>query len=155
MTMSNSALSRISMTLPERTLNELDRMVAARGFESRSQAISDILHQSIVEHRREVGDAVMAGVITLLYSRATTGLQKTLADLQAHYIDEVISSLHIQLQDRQIMEVMLVQGPACKLQEISNAMGSCRGIVSSRMHLMAAQLPPIHPFKAAKKRKKK
>ena len=94
--MSNSALSRISMTLPERTLNELDRMVAARGFESRSQAISDILHQSIVEHRREVGDAVMAGVITLLYSRATTGLQKTLADLQAHYIDEVISSLHIQ-----------------------------------------------------------
>lgn len=97
----------------------------------------------------------MAGVITLLYSRATSGLQKTLADLQAHYIDEVISSLHIQLQDRQIMEVMLIQGPACKLQEISNAMGSCRGIVSSRMHLMAAQLPPIHPLKAAKKRKKK
>ena len=153
--MSNSVLSRISMTLPERTLTALDRMVAVRGFESRSQAISDILHQSIVEHQRELGDAVMAGVITLLYSRATAGLQKTLADLQAHYIDEVISSLHIQLQDRQIMEVMLVQGPASKLQEISNAMGACRGIISSRMHLMAAQLPPIHPFKGAKSRKKK
>ena len=41
--MSNSALSRISMTLPERTLTALDHMVAARGFESRSQAISDIM----------------------------------------------------------------------------------------------------------------
>jgi len=155
MTMSSSALSRISMTLPKRTLSELDRMVCARGFESRSQAISDILHQSIVEHQRELGDAVMAGVITLLYSRTTPGLQKILADLQAHHIDEVISSLHIQLADRQIMEVLLVQGPACQLQVISNAMGSCRGVISSRMHLMAAQLPPIHPFKPARKRKKK
>lgn len=153
--MSSSALTRISMTLPQRTLSELDRMVSARGFESRSAAISDILHKSIVEHQGELGDAVMSGVITLLYSRATPGLQKVLADLQAHYIDEVISSLHIQLQDRQIMEVMLVQGPACKLQEISNAMGACRGVISSRMHLMAAQLPPIHPFKARKPRKKK
>lgn len=151
--MSSSGLTRISMTLPERTLSELDRMVAARGFESRSAAISDILHQSIVEHQRELGDAVMSGVITLLYSRTTSGLQKLLADLQAHYIDEVISSLHIQLQDRQIMEVMLVQGPACKLQEISNAMGACRGVISSRMHLMAAQLPPIHPFKKPRKKK--
>jgi CopG family nickel-responsive transcriptional regulator len=153
--MSNSALSRISMTLPERTLNELDRMVAARGFESRSQAISDILHQSIVEHQRELGDAVMAGVITLLYRSSVPGLQKTLADLQAVHIDEVISSLHVQLKDRQIMEVILVQGPASKLQTISNAMGSCRGVISSRMHLVAAQLPPIHPFKPARARKKK
>jgi CopG family nickel-responsive transcriptional regulator len=143
------------MTLPERTLSELDRMVAARGFESRSQAISDILHQSIVEHQRELGDAVMAGVITLLYSRNTPGLQKLLADLQARHIDEVISSLHIQLHDRQIMEVILVQGPAGRLQDISNAMGACRGVISSRMHLMAALIPQIHPFKSRKTRKKK
>ncbi|HKX65480.1 MAG TPA: CopG family ribbon-helix-helix protein [Rhizomicrobium sp.] len=153
--MSSSALSRISMTLPERTLSELDRMVAARGFESRSQAIGDILHQSIVEHQRELGDAVMAGVITLLYSRKTPGLQKMLADLQAHHIDEVISSLHIQLKDRQIMEVILVQGPASKLQVISNAMGACRGVVSSHMHLMAALIPQIHPFKGRRVRRKK
>lgn len=153
--MSNSALSRISMTLPERTLSELDRMVAARGFESRSQAIGDILHQSIVEHQRELGDAVMAGVITLLYRSSVPGLQKTLADLQAFHIDEVISSLHVQLKDRQIMEVILVQGPATKLQVISNAMGACRGVISSRMHLTAALIPQIHPFKSRKPGRKK
>ena len=151
--MSNSGLSRISMTLPQRTLSELDLMVAARGFESRSQVISDVLHQSIVEHQRELGDAVMAGVITLLYRRSVPGLQQTLADLQAHHINEVISSLHVQLQDRQIMEVILVQGPASKLQAVSNALGSARGMVSSRMHLMAAVIPPIHPFKKARKKK--
>jgi len=153
--MSNSDLSRISMTLPERTLSELDRMVAARGFDSRSQAISDILHQSIVAHQRELGNAVMAGVITLLYRSSTPGLQQMLADLQARHIDEVISSLHIQLQNRQIMEVILVQGPAAKLQTICNEMGACRGVASSHMHLMAALIPQIHPFKSRKTRKKK
>jgi len=153
--MSNSALSRISMTLPERTLGELDRMVRARGFESRSQAIGDILHQSIVAHQRELGNAVMAGVITLLYRSSTPGLQQTLADLQASHIDEVISSLHIQLQNRQIMEVILVQGPAAKLQAICNAMGACRGVLSSHMHLMAALIPQIYPFKTRKTRKAK
>jgi CopG family nickel-responsive transcriptional regulator len=151
--MSNSDLSRISMTLPAPTLRELDRMVAARGFESRSHAISDILHRSITAHHGERDNTVMAGVVTLLYRSNTPGLQKMLADLQAYHIDEVISSLHIQLQDRQIMEVILVQGPAVRLQAIADAMGACRGVVSSHMHLMAALIPQIHPFKSRKPRK--
>lgn len=141
-------VSRISMSLPEELLIELDRMVGERGFASRSQAIADILHRSLVEHKRELGDEVMVGIVTLFYDNSVTGLQKQLADLQFQYIAEVITSLHVHLMHNQTMEVVLVQGPARKLQAIADDMITRRGIISGRMQLIAAVIPPLHPFTA-------
>ena len=139
-------VSRISISLPEELLSELDSMVGDRGFASRSQAINDMLHKSLLEHRRQLGDDVMVGIITLYYKNAVPGLQKQLADLQARHIDEVISSLHIHLAHNQTMEVILVQGPARKLQDIANEMTTRRGVISGTMQLIAALIPPIHPL---------
>ena len=141
-----SPVARISVSLPEELLTALDDMVAARGFESRSQAISEMINQQLVEHRRELGNEVMVGTITLLYDRSVRGLQKQLADLQCAHIDEVISSLHVHLMGQQMMEVILVQGPADKLQGIANSMITQRGVVSGRLQLMAATMPPLHPL---------
>ncbi|HET7851956.1 MAG TPA: nickel-responsive transcriptional regulator NikR [Methyloceanibacter sp.] len=139
-------VSRISISLPERLLADLDRMVKQRGFESRSQAVNEILHQALLEHKNDVGDDVMVGIIALFYNNAVPGLQKQLADLQVRYIDEVISSLHVHLMHNKTMEVVLVQGPARALQLIADEMTSRRGVISGKMHLVAALIPQVHPF---------
>jgi CopG family nickel-responsive transcriptional regulator len=134
------------MSLPYALLRELDRMVTERGFISRSQAIGDMLHQFLIEHKRERGDNLMVGTVTLVYDNAVAGLQKQLADLQQHHIDEVISSLHVHLMRNQTMEVILVQGPVRTLQQIADEMTATRGVISGKMHLVAALIPPLHPF---------
>jgi CopG family transcriptional regulator, nickel-responsive regulator len=140
-------VSRISMSLPETLLCDLDRMVEERGFDSRSQAIADMLYRSLVEHKSDVGQDVMVGVVTLFYDNSVAGLQKQLADLQFRHIAEVISSLHIHLMHNQTMEVILVQGPAQKLRVIADEMTSRRGVISGKMHLIAALIPQLHPFR--------
>ena len=139
-------VSRISISLPEKLLRDLDRMVKARGFDSRSQAINEMLHNTLLEHKNDLGDDVMVGIVALFYNNSVPGLQKQLADLQVRYIDEVISSLHIHLMNNQTMEVVLVQGPARTLQIITDEMTSRRGVISGRMHLVAALIPQVHPF---------
>ena len=139
-------VSRISISLPEKLLRDLDRMVKERGFDSRSQAINEMLHNTLLEHKNDLGDDVMVGIIALFYNNSVPGLQKQLADLQVRYIDEVISSLHIHLMNNQTMEVVLVQGPARTLQIIADEMTSRRGVISGRMHLVAALIPQVHPF---------
>jgi CopG family nickel-responsive transcriptional regulator len=124
--------------------SELDEMVATRGFESRSQAINDMLRQHLVEHKRQTGNQVMVGTITILYDNSTRGLQKKLADLQYRNLAEVISSLHVHLMDNQTMEVILVQGPAEKVQAIADEIITLRGVITGRMQLMAALIPPVH-----------
>ena len=139
-------VSRVSLSLSEDLLCELDTMVGERGFASRSQAVATILHRSLVEHRHQVGDRVMVGTITLCYDHLANGLQQRLAELQRRYIAEVISSLHVHLMHNQTLEVVLVQGPADKLQTIADAMITERGVISGRLELVAAMIPPIHPF---------
>jgi CopG family nickel-responsive transcriptional regulator len=142
----NKPVDRISISLPEDLHAELDVMVAERGFESRSQAIKDMLRQHLVEHKVQTGNQVMVGTITLLYNNATNGLQKTLADLQYRHLDEVISSLHVHLMDNQTMEVILVQGPVQSLQKIANAMITLRGVITGKLQVISALIPPLHPM---------
>ncbi len=146
----STLVSRISISLPPPLLTELDCMVESRGYESRSQAIGEMVNYQLSEHKRTLGNEVMVGTITLLYDRLTRDLQKKLANLQYKHIDEVISSLHVHLTEDQLMEVILVQGPATKLQEVANQMITLRGIVTGRLQLLAAVIPPVHPLFATK-----
>ena len=152
---SNGFVERISISMNPDLLLELDEMVSSRGYESRSQAISDMVNQQLVEHKRELGDEVMAGTITLFYDRGTRGLQRRLSDLQYDNIAEVISSLHVHLTEDKMMEVILVQGPAPKLQGIVDAMTSLKGVITARLQLMAAVIPPLHPSPVPPPPKKK
>jgi CopG family nickel-responsive transcriptional regulator len=140
----STLVSRISVSLPSDLLAELDGMVDSRGYDSRSQAIGDMVNYQLAEHKRSLGNEVMAGTLTLLYNRATRGLQGRLADIQFQHVAEVISSLHVHLTEDQMLEVILVQGPAVKLQAIANEMVAQRGVITSRLQLLTAVIPPLH-----------
>ncbi|MEM9158656.1 MAG: nickel-responsive transcriptional regulator NikR [Verrucomicrobiota bacterium] len=135
---------RISMTLPHSTLEQLDSMVERRGFSNRSQAITEIINKEIVEYNKRLDSTVMAGTITLFYAHSRAGLPGRLAQIQRDHIEEVISSLHVQLENDHTMEVILVQGPANKLREIADALITCKGVKTGSLNLTTAILPPLH-----------
>lgn len=137
-------ISRVSISLSPSILHELDAMVAAKGYASRSQAIQNILHQELMACRQENGEELMAGVIVLFYNNAATNLQQKLAELQYENLAEVISSLHVNLIRRQTLEVLLVQGKVKKLQEIADQFITLSGVISGRLHLIASLIPPVH-----------
>jgi len=139
-----SPVSRISVSLPPSLLDELDSMVESQGYGSRSQAIGGIVNYQLGEHKKKVGNEVMAGTITLLYDLSSRGLQKRLADIQFKHIKEVISSLHVHLNRNQMMEVLLVQGPARHLQTIANELTTQKGVLTGHLHLLAASIPQVH-----------
>ena len=88
----------------------------------------------------------MVGTVTLFYDHLSSGVQQRLADLQRRHIAEVISSLHIHLMHNQTLEVVLVQGPADRLQSIADDLITERGVISGRLELVAALIPQLHPF---------
>ena len=144
--MSKEKLSRISISLPESLLEGLDQMVNERGFESRSQAICDMINLQLNEHRAKQGDEVMTGTVNLVYNHSTHGLQQKLHDLQFEFIDEVISSLNVNLTHTNTLSIILVQGPADKLHTIADKMITLKGVVYGRLLLNSYIIPPIHPL---------
>ncbi|VAW99249.1 Nickel responsive regulator NikR [hydrothermal vent metagenome] len=139
-------LTRISISLPGRLLSEFDQMLDVRGFDSRSQAISELVSTQVTEHKKDIGRDIMAGTINLVYDHSTLGLVNKLTEIQHQYINEVISSLHINLVDSQTLEVILVQGPVNVLNTIADQLLSCRGVISGKLLISAAILPQLHPM---------
>ena len=143
-------IQRMSVTIPESVLRSLDQMVTDRGFENRSQAVAELIHDRVVEHRQDTGNEIMAGSITLFYDQTRNHLLAQLAELQRQHVAEVISSLHVQLEQNFMMEVILVQGPAQKLKQITHALVACKGVKAGKLTLTNLVLPPLHDKPARK-----
>ena len=139
-------VSRISVSLPENLLHQFDSLVVERDYENRSQAIADVLQHRLNQYHEDVGKEVMAGTINLVFDNSIPNLQKSLTDIQLANIDEVISSLNVNLTGSQTMSVILVQGPGDTLKAIANEMISRRGVVTGKLLLATAIIPQVHPF---------
>lgn len=140
--MAKTKLARISITLPETTLNALDLRIVEEHYENRSQAIVDMIHQHLIADFAK-SNAVMVGTLTLLYNVGSKHLRTQLIDLQQQYLTQVISSLHIQLDDHKVMQVMLMQGLSTDLQHLSKQFIALKGVIKGHLELMDAVMPPI------------
>lgn len=137
---------RVSISLPESVYRQLDGLVDRRGFQSRSQAVAEMISANLAELQDGHGAKVMAGTLTLFYKVGQGNVRNEMARLQHEHIDEVISSLHVQLENHHVMEVMLLQGPASKLEKISNEFITLKGVRTGKLVLVSHIMPPLHPI---------
>ena len=140
--MPKQTLARISITVPEQTLSALDQKFVEQHYESRSQAIVDMINKHLIADHIE-HNAVMVGTLTLLYDVSLKPLRTQLIDLQQQFLSQVISSLHIQLDDEKILQVMLMQGVSDQLQHISQQFIALKGVIKGHLEMMDAVMPPI------------
>jgi CopG family transcriptional regulator, nickel-responsive regulator len=139
-----SQLARLSVSLPGELLAQLDAMVSERGLPSRSQMISELIRHALAEHGEVRTNSVLAGTLTLIYRADSGRVRHALAQTEAAYIKEVISSQHVLLEDDQSLEVLLVQGPARRLTALCDALRKVRGVQQIKLVTTTALLPPLH-----------
>jgi len=141
----NTSLARLSMSLPAELFRQLDVMVEERGLPSRSQLIAELIRHALAEHEAFTRpDEMLAGTITLVYRGDRGRVRQQLAQAQGDYLKEVISSQHVFLEDDQSLEVLLVQGPAVRLQAMCDTLRSIRGVNQLQLVTTTALLPPLY-----------
>ncbi|GAA5131613.1 CopG family ribbon-helix-helix protein [Luteolibacter yonseiensis] len=140
----NDGLRRMTVSMPEETFQAFERLVASRGFDSRSQAVGEMIHQHAAQHLEKIGTEIMAGTLTLVYDESKSALLRDLSRIFREHISEVISSQHILLEDEHVLEVILMQGPARTLREITNKLVTCKGVKTAHITLTPHLMPPLH-----------
>ena len=142
---SPTSLARLSMSLPAELSRQLDAMVDERGLPSRSQLIAELIRNELAEHGAAVRpEDMLAGTITLVYRGDMGRVRHQLAQTQGDYLKEVISSQHVFLEEDQSMEVLLVQGPSERLQQLCDDLRKTRGVQQIKLVTTTALLPPLH-----------
>lgn len=143
-----SQLARLSVSLPAELLVRLDAMVAERGLPSRSQMIAELIRHELAEHSEGVEGRVLAGALTVTYRAERGRVRQALAQAQCDFLEEVISSQHIFLEDDQSLEVLLVQGPSERLSALCDRLRKIRGVQQIKLVTTTALLPPLHAQRA-------
>ncbi|WP_297513310.1 nickel-responsive transcriptional regulator NikR [Thermococcus sp.] len=124
---------RFGVSVPEELLEKFDRIIEEKGYVNRSEAIRDLMRDFIIRHEWETGDAEVAGTITMLYNHDEADVVKELLDLQHDYLDEIVSSIHVHMDEHNCLEVVIVKGKASRIKEIADRLLSLKGVKHGKL----------------------
>jgi CopG family nickel-responsive transcriptional regulator len=131
-------LERVGIAIAEDLLEQFDRLIARRGYASRSEAVRDLIRKELVDEIAGSPSAEVYGTVTLIYDHHARLLLDKLTDIQHEYHDAIMSSIHVHLDHDNCLEVILVRGQSGSVQKLANALIATKGVKHGRFILTAS-----------------
>jgi CopG family nickel-responsive transcriptional regulator len=122
-------LARVTISLEEPLLAAFDKLIAARGYANRSEAIRDLIRDRLVREQGEAGAAEQVAIVSIVYDHHARELAAKLIDKQHHHHDLVISTLHVHLGTDHCLEVSILRGPGKKVRQLADDILTTRGVL--------------------------
>ena len=122
-------MQRVTITLDDALMDELDAIIAARGYQNRSEAIRDLARAGIREAAEGVDakrDCVAALVYT--YDHAARQLSKRLTNAYHEQHELSLASLHVHLDEDTCLEVTVLRGKSGDVQHFGEHVIAERGV---------------------------
>lgn len=129
-----SDVTRFGVSIDQSLLSSFDRLIGQKGYQNRSEAIRDLIRDSLVQEEWESGQETV-GTIAIVYDHHTRQLSKVLTHLQHNFFKSIISSIHVHLDAHHCMEVLIVKGKSDNLKKISDRLIGIKGVKHGRLCL--------------------
>lgn len=128
------SLVRFGISLEETLLGKFDDLVSKKGYTNRSEAIRDQIRDALVAEEWKLAGEAM-GTITLVYSHEKRELNDTLTDLQHHYYNTIIASMHVHLDAHHCLEVIVVKGKTEDIKVIADKLRGIKGVIHGNLSM--------------------
>ena len=128
-------ITRFGVSIDQKLLEHFDEKISSEGYLNRSEAIRDLIRDSLVQTEWESATQETIGTITLVYNSHTHELSDLLTRLQHGHYQAIISTTHIHLDEENCLEVLIVRGRGQDIKKISDQMTSARGVKHGRLSL--------------------
>ena len=134
-----SEIVRFSVSLEDDLLEQFDRYCTEQHFATRSEAVRQLIRDKLTAHAWESDAQDVAGTLTLVYDHHRPQLRDHLTALQHDNMEMVVSTLHAHLTHDLCLEVIVLRGPAAKLQQIASKLQGLKGILKGELVMAAAK----------------
>jgi CopG family nickel-responsive transcriptional regulator len=136
-----SQLERIGVSLEKELLSRFDKLINGQGYQSRSEALRDLVRRRLSEERLGDPKTRAVAVVFMVYDHHSTKLAEALISMQHKHIPDsdlqVISSLHIHLDEHDCLEIIIFRGLVGQINEAAEGMLSMKGVKLGRINLVA------------------
>ncbi len=122
-------MQRVTVTLDEELLSEVDALMALRGYQNRSEAIRDLTRNGLKQVKEEVApNAPCMGAMVYVYDHAARDLSKRLTRHSHDHHDLTLSTLHVHINHDSCLEVALLKGQGSALKQFADEVTSSRSV---------------------------
>jgi len=123
-------LERIGISLESELLEQFDELIAEKGYVNRSEAIRDLIRESLVQRSWAESDGrdERVAVAALVYDHDATSLAHKLAHIQHENHKAVVSTLHVHMDAHNCLEVLVLRGRAKDVISMGEGLVSTKGV---------------------------
>ena len=132
-------IERIGVSLEEELLSRFDKLIAKKGYQSRSEAIRDLVRQQLSGERLADPKAKAVAAVFVVYDHHSTKLMEKLTSLQHSHLLQTISSMHIHLDEHDCLEVIVLRGKVAEINKMAENMLSQKGVKLGKINFVAAE----------------
>jgi CopG family nickel-responsive transcriptional regulator len=127
-------LSRTGISIERELLDQFDRLIADRGYVNRSEALRDLIRESLVSEAAD-NNEVVVGTLTMVYDHHRPNLTQKLTEAQHHSHGKVLAATHVHLDDDYCLEVIIMKGRNKEIKSLADRMLSMRGVKNGKLVL--------------------
>nr|WP_163502421.1 nickel-responsive transcriptional regulator NikR [Halomonas socia] len=130
-------MQRVTVTLDDALMADLDRLIAQRGYQNRSEAIRDLARAGIKETALD-GDAEQhcVGALVYVYDHAARELAKRLTHHSHAHHHLTVSTLHVHLDHHSCLEVAVLKGRGREVQAFASEVIAERSVRHGQLVLV-------------------
>lgn len=128
-----SDITRFGVSIDSQLIMKFDALINRKGYATRSEAIRDMIRDTLVEEEWESGDQETVGTITLVYNHHTRELDHALTDMQHKSFHHIISTLHVHLDAHNCLEVLIIRGKSQEIKKIADRLIGTRGVKHGKL----------------------
>jgi CopG family nickel-responsive transcriptional regulator len=134
-------MQRITITLDDDLMDELDQMIVAHGYQNRSEAIRDFTRagmQQVAQKGGKSGRCVAA--LVYVYDHAARDLSRRLVENYHGHHNLSMATLHVHLDDANCMEVTALKGTGAEVQHFADHIIAERGVRYGRLVMIPTEI---------------
>ncbi|RKZ29705.1 nickel-responsive transcriptional regulator NikR [bacterium] len=130
------SVKRFGVSIENELAENFDSYIAERGYENRSEAIRDLIRAALAERQLENPEAPAVAALAIVFDHGKH-LNHRLVHEQHKHIDEIISSLHVHMDEERCLEVVVLRGTSGRISKIADKLISIRGVLRGEIILKA------------------
>jgi len=122
------AVERVGVAFEPELLRDFDLLIRDKGYASRSEALRDLARRSIIESAIKDDNAMVIGTLTIIYDHDAPGVTDRLLHLQHHHHDEIMTTMHIHVDESSCLEVLIVRGRSRAVRALADNIKALKGV---------------------------
>lgn len=127
-------MQRITITIEDELLAEIDATAKDRGYQNRSEIIRDLARAGLQQTAHETAPAGQCvAALVYVYDHAARDLSKRLVQNFHGHHDLSLATLHVHLDDDSCMEVTALKGSCGEVQHFADHIIAERGVRYGRV----------------------